>query len=52
MLSLDLDAYRRVLHATKRPNVHEFKLIAKITSLGMAVIGLLGFVIATLFMYI
>lgn len=35
----------RVLRVTKKPNKEEYKSLAKITSLGCAVIGVIGFVI-------
>ncbi|RZD32018.1 MAG: protein translocase SEC61 complex subunit gamma [uncultured DHVE6 group euryarchaeote] len=37
--------YKRVLSITKKPSMDEFKAIVKVTGLGMAVIGLIGFVI-------
>ena len=37
---------RRVLKVTKKPTAEELKTIIKASSLGMAVIGLLGFSIA------
>lgn len=36
---------RRVLKVTKKPNQEEFKMIVKITGLGIIVIGLIGFII-------
>ncbi|MFH1456253.1 MAG: protein translocase SEC61 complex subunit gamma [archaeon] len=33
----------RVLKITKKPNMEELKTIVKITGLGMAIIGLIGF---------
>ena len=35
---------RRVLRITKKPDAVEFKTIVKVSSLGMAIIGLIGFV--------
>ena len=35
----------RVLKVTRKPNKAEFKTIVKVSGLGMAVIGLLGFLI-------
>ena len=35
----------RVLRITKRPNKEEYKSIVKVTGLGIAIIGALGFVI-------
>ena len=37
--------YKRVLSITKKPSMEEFKAIVKVTGLGMAAIGLVGFVI-------
>jgi protein transport protein SEC61 subunit gamma-like protein len=34
-----------VLKVTKKPNQEEFKMIVKITGLGIIVIGLIGFII-------
>ena len=36
---------KRVLRVTRKPDAFEFKTIVKVSGLGMAVIGLLGFVI-------
>jgi len=36
---------KRVLKVTKKPNKEEFKTIVKVSALGMAVIGLIGFLI-------
>lgn len=36
---------RRVLTVTKKPTSEEFKAIVKVSALGMAVIGLIGFII-------
>jgi protein transport protein SEC61 subunit gamma and related proteins len=35
----------RVLRITKRPNADEFKNLVKVTGLGIAIIGALGFII-------
>lgn len=35
----------RVLKVTRKPNKVEFKTIVKVSGLGMAIIGLLGFLI-------
>lgn len=35
----------RVLKVTKKPSAFEFKTIVKVSGLGMAAIGLLGFLI-------
>ena len=39
------DEWRRVLRITKKPDSVEFKAIVKVSALGMAVIGMLGFTI-------
>lgn len=36
----------RVLKITKKPTTDEFKVIVKVSGLGMAIIGLIGFVIS------
>lgn len=36
---------RRVLKVTKKPSAIEFKTIVKVSALGMAIIGLIGFLI-------
>ena len=35
----------RVLRVTKKPNKEEFQSVVKVTGLGMAIIGVIGFVI-------
>ncbi len=37
---------RRVLRVTKKPNKTEFRTIVKISGIGIAIIGLLGFIIS------
>ncbi|MCK4589640.1 MAG: protein translocase SEC61 complex subunit gamma [Nanoarchaeota archaeon] len=37
---------RRVLKITKKPDRTEFKTIVKVSGLGMALIGLIGFLLA------
>lgn len=36
---------KRVLRVTKKPDKQEFKLIVKISAIGMAVMGIIGFLI-------
>ncbi len=36
---------KHVLQVTRKPTSHEFKTIAKITGLGIAVIGAIGFIL-------
>jgi len=42
---------KRVLKVTKKPNMEEFKTIVKVSGLGIAIIGLLGFMINIIKMY-
>ena len=37
--------YKRVLSITRKPKMNEFQAVVKVTGLGMAVIGLIGFTI-------
>jgi protein translocase SEC61 complex gamma subunit len=39
------EEWKRVLRVTKKPDSVEFKAIVKASGLGMAVIGLIGFMI-------
>jgi protein transport protein SEC61 subunit gamma and related proteins len=41
---------RRVLKVTKRPDTEEFKTIVKVSGLGMTVIGMIGFIIAMIYL--
>lgn len=36
---------KRVLRVTKKPNKMEFKVIVKVSGLGIAIIGLVGFIV-------
>jgi len=40
-----LENYRRVLAIARKPTMDEFKNTAKITGLGILVIGMIGFII-------
>lgn len=40
-----LREYKRVLSVTRKPKMNEFQAVVKVTGLGMAVIGLIGFTI-------
>lgn len=42
----------RVWHLLKKPSSEEFKAVAKISALGLGLIGLLGFVITLLMNFI
>ena len=43
---------KRVFRVTKKPSREEFKVIVKISGLGIAIIGLLGFLIYLLWILI
>lgn len=36
---------KRVFAVTKKPDMHEFKTIVKVSGLGMGIIGIIGFLI-------
>ena len=50
-LKIKLNEYLRVIRITKKPDMEEFKTIIKVSALGMAVIGLLGFTIQVIATY-
>lgn len=37
---------RRVLHVSKKPEREEYKNVAKITGIGVIIIGIIGFIIS------
>jgi protein translocase SEC61 complex gamma subunit len=39
-----LSNYRRVLQVARKPNIDEYKKIAKVCALGMMLVGAIGFV--------
>ncbi len=41
-----LKQYRRVLYISKRPDRDEFTNVAKITGIGIIIIGVIGFIIS------
>lgn len=45
--SLSMAKYQRVWRLLKKPTIEEFKTIAKVSAVGVLVIGALGFVIST-----
>ena len=44
--------YLRVLKRTKKPSMEEFKVTVKIAGLGILIIGLLGFLVGIIKMYL
>jgi len=44
-IRITLEEWRRVLRITKKPDSVEFKMIVKVSGLGMAIIGIIGFLI-------
>lgn len=51
-LRLGVKEYKRVIKKTKKPNKEEFIEVVKITGLGMIIIGVIGFLIQTIFLQI
>jgi len=43
IISKKLREYKRVLSITRKPKMNEFQAVVKVTGLGMAIIGLIGF---------
>ncbi|MDD5339844.1 MAG: protein translocase SEC61 complex subunit gamma [Candidatus ainarchaeum sp.] len=39
----------RILYISRKPTPEEFEKVAKVTSLGMAIFGIIGFIISFLF---
>lgn len=46
-----LDSTRRLLHVTTKPSRDEISLMVKISFLGVAIVGSLGFIIRVLFLF-
>ncbi len=44
-----IEAYKRVLTVSRKPDKEEFETSAKICGMGIALIGIIGFVIFVLF---
>ncbi len=51
-LSRSLREYRRIISISRKPNRQEFASILKITSLGISLIGAVGFAIQLLYQFI
>ena len=47
-----IDSVRRLLHVTTKPSRDEISLMVKISFLGVAIVGSLGFVIRVLFLFL
>lgn len=45
-LSSQLQQYKRVWRLLKRPTMQEFKMIAKVSIIGLLAIGAIGFIIS------
>jgi len=45
-LSSQYHKYLRVWRLMKRPSMHEFKTISKVSAVGLLIIGAIGFVIS------
>jgi len=46
-----IDSTRRLLHVTTKPSRDEISLMVKISFLGVAIVGSLGFIIRVLFLF-
>jgi len=46
-----IDSTRRLLHVTTKPSRDEVSLMVKISFLGVAIVGSLGFIIRVLFLF-
>jgi len=51
-LKILLQAYGRVLKITKKPSGLEFKAIIKVSAIGIALIGVIGFIIQIIYQLI
>jgi protein translocase SEC61 complex gamma subunit len=47
-----LESTRRLLHVTTKPSRDEVSLMVKISFLGVAIVGSLGFIIRVLFLFL
>ena len=47
-----LDSTRRLIHVTTKPSRDELSLMVKISFLGVAIVGVLGFIIRVLFLFL
>jgi protein translocase SEC61 complex gamma subunit len=47
-----LQEYKRVLQITKKPDAETFKVIMKVTSMGIGIIGGIGFIVSILYVLI
>ncbi len=47
-----IDSTKRLLHVTTKPSRDEISLMVKISFLGVAIVGSLGFVIRVLFLFL
>ena len=45
-LSSQFQQYKRVWRLLKRPTMPEFKMIAKVSAIGLLIIGAIGFVVS------
>ncbi len=51
-ISEKLREYKRVLQITKKPDTETFKVIMKVTSMGIGIIGGIGFIVSILYVLI
>jgi len=43
------ESTKRVLTVAKKPSMEEFKVMAKVTGLGILLIGIIGFIVSLIF---
>ncbi|MEM4598566.1 MAG: protein translocase SEC61 complex subunit gamma [Candidatus Diapherotrites archaeon] len=46
-----IESSKRVLTVSKKPDLEEYTQMLKITALGVIILGLIGFIVAILFVY-
>jgi len=51
-ISEKLQEYKRVMQITKKPDAETFKVIMKVTSMGIGIIGGIGFIVSILYVLI
>lgn len=52
IISKFIDDSKRVLTVSKKPTMEEFKVMAKVTGIGIIVIGIIGYVILMIFAFL
>ena len=47
-----LEKCKRVWKVTRKPSMNEFKIISKVSAIGILIIGLIGFLVSLLMIFI